>query len=239
MISPGSSPETRRQLLAGLRAALPLVLGYIPVGMAFGVLARQAGLSGLEASVMSLLVYAGASQFIAIDMLAAGAFIIPIIITTLLVNLRHLLMSSAVAPHLGSLSPAGILLVSAELTDESFAVAMTNPEILRGRTLFFIGLQMTAHSAWVGGTILGAIFGSLIDGTSYGIPFALPALFICLLVAQLKTGIHWVVMVSAAVSALVLRAVLPGNWYIILAAALASAVGYWLLSREQAGGAAA
>jgi 4-azaleucine resistance transporter AzlC len=236
---PGSSTETRRLLLSGVKAALPLVLGYIPVGMAFGVLARQAGLSGLEASALSLLVYAGASQFIAIDMLAAGAFIVPIVITTLLVNLRHLLMSSAIAPHLGRLSSAGILLVSAELTDESFAVAMTNPETLRGRPLFFIGLQITAHAAWVGGTILGAIFGAMIDGAAYGIPFALPALFICLLVIQLKTSIHWIVMVTAGASALAFRALLPGNWYIILAATLASALGYWLLSRGQAGEAAA
>jgi len=239
MTPPGSSIETRQQLVAGFKAALPLVLGYIPVGMAFGVLAREAGLSGLEASVMSLMVYAGASQFIAIDMLAAGAFIVPIIITTLLVNLRHLLMSSAIAPHLGNLSPAGVLLVSAELTDESFAVGMTKPETLRGRSLFFIGLQITAHAAWVGGTILGAIFGALIDGASYGIPFALPALFICLLVIQLKTGIHWLVMAAAAASSLAFRAMLPGNWYIILAAALASALGYWLLKRQQDGGAAA
>jgi 4-azaleucine resistance transporter AzlC len=77
----------------GAKAALPIVLGYLPVGMAFGVLAQKAGLSAFEAGSMSLLVYAGASQFIAVEMISKGAIWFPIVLTTFFINLRHLLMS--------------------------------------------------------------------------------------------------------------------------------------------------
>jgi len=221
-----------RQFSAGARAALPIVLGYIPVGIAFGVLARQAGLSPWEALAMSLLVYAGASQFIAVEMLAAGAAALPIILTTFLGNLRHLLMSSTIACHLGR-QPAGtVAAVAAELTDESFAVLMCHPERMARRPRFVIGLQVTAQLAWVGGTALGAAGGALIDSADYGIPFALPALFICLLVLQLKSWGQLAVMALAGALALLFKAALPGNWYIILAAVLAASAGFLMAGKK-------
>lgn len=84
----------------GLRAAWPICLGYVPIGLAFGVLAQKAGLSPLAVGVMSALVFAGSAQFIAVAMLGAGAGIASIIATTFAVNLRHLLMSSALSVYL-------------------------------------------------------------------------------------------------------------------------------------------
>ena len=86
-----------KQFKEGAKAALPIVLGYLPVGMAFGVLARKAGLTSFEVGLMSLLVYVGASQFIAVEMISKGFMWFPIVLTTLFVNLRHLLMSSTVS----------------------------------------------------------------------------------------------------------------------------------------------
>ena len=81
----------------GAKAALPIVLGYLPVGMAFGILARKAGLNPFEVALMSFLVYAGASQFLAIEMILKGMIWFPIVLTTFFINLRHLLMSSTIS----------------------------------------------------------------------------------------------------------------------------------------------
>lgn len=93
---------------------------------------------------MSLIVFAGASQFIAVGMLATGIAVVPIILTTFAVNLRHLLMSSAIAPHFKGLPLKKLIPLSAQLTDESFAVAMADTSKMSGRPHYLIALQMTA-----------------------------------------------------------------------------------------------
>ncbi|MGE5653154.1 MAG: AzlC family ABC transporter permease, partial [Bacillota bacterium] len=98
------APE-HNQLTTGARAALPIVLGYVPIGLAFGVLAVQQGLGVPGIFLMSLIVYAGSAQFIATGMLAAGASPTAIIATTFLVNLRHLLMSASMSAHLRHIHP--------------------------------------------------------------------------------------------------------------------------------------
>ena len=221
------------QFKEGSRSAIPIVLGFIPVGIAFGVLARQSGLSSYEAIAMSLIVYAGASQFIAVGMLAAGAAALPIILTTFLVNLRHFLMSSTVSSHFKQRSMFETAVIAAELTDESFSVAMSDPVKSIGRPSFLFGLQVTSQLAWVSGTAMGAVFGTLINGASYGLPFALPALFICLLVLQLKNSRYLIVMFIAGILSIVFKNLLPGNWNLVIAAILASGSGIWLARNEQ------
>ena len=221
------------QFREGSRSALPIVLGFIPVGIAFGVLAIKSGLNVYEAVAMSFIVYAGASQFIAVDMLAAGAAALPIILTTFLVNLRHFLMSSTVSSHFKQKSLFETAVIAAELTDESFSMAMSDPKKIIGRPSFLFGLQITAQVAWVSGTALGAVFGALVNSASYGIPFALPALFICLLVLQLKNRMHIIVMLIAGVLSVVLKNLLSGNWNLVIAAVLASGAGIWLARNEK------
>ncbi len=213
------------QFRKGMKAALPIVLGYLPVGMAFGVLARNAGLTTLEAGSMSVLVYAGASQFIAVEMISKGMVWFSIILTTFLINLRHLLMSSTLSLYFNGNRIQTLGLLSAQLTDESFAVAMSNTSKIENRPGYLFGLQLTSHVAWVLGSVGGALFGGLIDHQSYGIPFALPALFICLLLLQIRRVNHFYIMVIAGIFSLFFKWALPGNWYIILTALLASGIG--------------
>lgn len=213
------------QFKEGAKAALPIVFGYLPVGIAFGVLARKAGLSPIEAGSMSLLVYAGASQFIAVEMISKGIPWIPIVLTTFFINLRHLLMSSTLSLYFNGNSLRTLGLLSAQLTDESFAVAMADPSKISNRPRYLFALQITSQLAWISGSVAGGLFGSFIKGSAYGIPFALPALFICLLVFQLKSKIHFWVMGLAGISSLLLKELLPGNWYMIGAALIASTAG--------------
>lgn len=219
------------QFKEGAKTALPIVFGYLPVGMAFGVLARKAGLSPFEAGGMSLLVYAGASQFIAVEMISRGALWLPIVLTTFFLNLRHVLMSSSLSLYFNGSRLRILGLLSAQLTDESFAVAMSDSSKITNRPNYLLGLQMTAQLAWITGTVGGACFGGVINHQSYGIPFALPALFICLLLLQIRKVHHLYLMAIAGVLSIFFRWVFSGSWYIILTALFASGIGVALDSK--------
>jgi len=219
------------QFRKGMKAAIPIVFGYLPVGMAFGVLARQAGLTATEVGLMSLFVYAGASQFLAIEMIFKGAIWVPIVIATFFINLRHLLMSSTLSLYFNRSRLRTLGFLSAQLTDESFAVAMSNTSKIENRPGYLFGLQMTSHLAWITGSVGGAFFGGLIDHQSYGIPFALPALFICLLLLQIRKVHHLYIMVIAGIASLFFKWAFPGNWYILLTALVASGIGIYISSK--------
>ncbi len=213
------------QFREGMKDAFPVVLGYLPVGMAFGLLARNAGLTPSEVGLMSLLVYAGASQFLAIEMIFKGMTWLPIVLATFFINLRHLLMSSTLSLYLKKTRLPLLGSLSAQLTDESFAVAISNLPKMKNNPPYLFGLQITSHLAWVVGSIGGALFGPFIKISEYGLPFALPSLFICLLVFQLKGIRHFGIAVVAGVSSLFFKWALQGNWYILLAAFLAGGIG--------------
>lgn len=221
------------QFKEGAKAALPIVLGYLPVGIAFGVLARKAGLTTFEAGFMSLLVYAGASQFIAIEMLSKGILWFPIVIATFFINLRHLLMSSNLSLYFKKNRLRTLGALSAQLTDESFAVAMSNTSKILNRPGYLFGLQVTSQLSWIAGSAIGALFGNLIDHKEFGIPFALPSLFICLLLIQIKKVRHLWVMVMAGISSIFFKWAFPGNWYIVLTGLFASGLGMVLETAER------
>jgi 4-azaleucine resistance transporter AzlC len=209
----------------GARAALPIVLGYLPVALTFGMLARKAGFTSLEAVLMSLFVYAGASQFLAIEMVSKGVAGFPIVIATFFINLRHLLMSSNLSLYFRNTRLPILGLLSAQMTDESYAVAISKLPEIKNRPPYLLGLQIISQLAWVGGSLAGAFFSPLAKSTEWGLPFALPALFICLLVLQIKSAHHFWVMVLAGIFSLLFQWALPGNWYILLTAILASGMG--------------
>jgi len=209
----------------GAKDALPVVLGYLPVGVAFGLLARNAGITPSEVGLMSFLVYAGASQFLAIEMIDQRMTWVPIVLATFFINLRHFLMSSNLSLYLKNTRLSLLGLLSAQLTDESFAVATSNLSKVKNNPHYVLGLQITSHLAWVIGSIGGALFGPFIKISEYGLPFALPSLFICLLVFQLKSVRHFGIMVVAGISSLFFKWALQGNWHILLAALLAGGIG--------------
>jgi len=214
-----------RPFREGMKAATPIVLGYLPVALAFGVLARGAGLSPLEVGLMSLLVYAGSSQFVAVEMMSNGMVWFPIVLTTFFLNLRYLLMSSTFSLYFNKTPLRTLAPLSAQLTDESFALAMADPLKIASHPSYVFGLQIPPQLAWVAGTVVGAFFGGLINQEGFGIPFALPSLLICLLVLQIKSSIHLGMMILAGILSLLFRWALPGNWYIVLAAVTTACAG--------------
>jgi len=220
------------QFREGAKAALPIVLGYLPVGMAFGILARNAGLTPFEIGLMSLLVYAGASQFIAVEMISKGVLGWPVVLTTFFINFRHFLMSSTLFLHFQKLPIRTLGFLSAELTDESFGMALSDPSRIRNRPDYLFGLQITSHLAWISGSVIGGLFGGLINPQSFGLAFALPGLFICLLVFQIRSLPHFWVVIIAGLSSLFFKWVFPGNWYVALAALLAAGCGILIESAK-------
>lgn len=222
----GARPKPR-SIFTYLQPGLPVVMGYAPVGIAYGVLAGQAGLSVWETLAISFFVYAGSSQFIGVAMWQAGADPAAIIVTTFFVNLRHLLMSAALSPYLKKYSKRWLAFFSAQLTDETFAVHSAR---LRegadhpGGAL--LGVNILAHLTWSASSIAGFLIGSQLgDPRRLGLDFALPAMFIALLFMQVHRRLDWLVAGLSGVLALVVPLVIPGRWNTIIAAVLAAAAG--------------
>ena len=179
--------RNRPEWLAGIAQASPIVMGYIPIGLAFGVLAQKAGLSTWNAILMSLLVYAGSAQLIAVGLFATGASPVSVIATTFVVNLRHLLMSAALSPFLKQWRALELVAFAYHLTDETFAIhSMRFPSGQVSKIQAF-AINIMAQTSWVFGTWMGVMVGQLIgDVRPLALDYALPAMFIALLVMQIK-----------------------------------------------------
>lgn len=166
----------------GVRGASPIVLGYLPIGMAYGLLAQQTGLEIGVTLSLSLFVFAGASQFMAVSMLFRGTEALVIIGTVFIVNFRHLLMSASITPYLASWKRWQRLMLGSMLTDESFAVHSVRFARNDLDPTAAIALNITAYAAWAVSGVVGFYLGSLIaEPEVWGLDFALPAMFVGLL----------------------------------------------------------
>jgi 4-azaleucine resistance transporter AzlC len=221
-ISPQNKRGTKTSILQGLSAAWPICLGYIPIGLAFGVLAQKAGLYPIEIMLMSILVFAGSSQFIAVSMLSTGAGALSIILTTFAVNLRHLLMSSSLAVFLGNATRRKLTLFAYGVTDESFAVNYTRFSGKIWSVNRALVVNHTANLAWIVSSVIGGYSGRFIHQGAFGIDYALTAMFICLLILQLKSRLYVLTAVIAGAVAVILSLTIPGSSYIVLASIIAA-----------------
>src|SRR5690625_554276 len=233
MTTPGTTPLTeswtgtgRGRFWLGAKSAWPVVMGYGPIGFALGVLAVQSGLTPAEIGAMSLFVYAGASQFIGVGMLAADAGMAAITATTFLVNVRHLLMSAALSPYFHGVRRPILAFLSFFVTDESFAVSSTVfAERKHGDATYFAGLGLTAYVAWFVATMTGALVGGVFDIPVWlGLDFALTGMFIGLLAGTLRSRPAVASAIVAGVMA-VATAQSLGRWSVMAAAVSAATAG--------------
>jgi 4-azaleucine resistance transporter AzlC len=224
------------EIRRGLRAGLPIALGYLPVAVTYGLLSRQAGLSPLEATGMSLFVYAGASQFMAVKMLAAGSPALQIVLATFILNFRHFLMSASLSQKLAAGPPRPTLLAY-WVTDETFVaggLGLADPSFT---SVSFLVMAIMAYLAWAGGSLAGALFGTLIPvvlANAMGV--GLYAMFIALLVPSARG--NWRGAVVAGASALISLGLWRGlpslaeGWRIVLATLASASLGLLLPRRE-------
>jgi 4-azaleucine resistance transporter AzlC len=178
-------------LRSGLLAALPIAMGYLPIAFSFGVAATRAGLTGAEAVMLSVVIYAGAAQFLALALITSGAPLILSAFTLIAMNLRHLLYGPVLLKSAGpDASTRASWAWAFGLTDEVFGAALG--AIARGKRFsepFMFGIATGAYASWVLGTAAGAMAGggALQDWPALdaGLGFMLPALFLALLLSIL------------------------------------------------------
>jgi 4-azaleucine resistance transporter AzlC len=236
LLKNGQNGHIRIPLYQGAAAAWPICLGYMPIGLAFGILAQKAGLSPLEIGLMSVIVFAGSSQFIAVSMLAAGASLFSIVVTTFIVNLRHFLMSSALAVYLKNTDRKKLSFFAYGVTDESFAVNLSKFRDEHWDLNSALVTNFSANFTWILTTMLGGIGGQFIPAHAFGIDYALIAMFICLLVFQIRGFVYVITAIIAGLFAVSLSILIPGNSYIVIASMAAAAIGVVIKKKAGSGG---
>jgi 4-azaleucine resistance transporter AzlC len=223
----GAGPYSRSgiEFLRGARDQLPILLGVVPFGVIFGALAVSAGIPVFEAQSFSLFIFAGSAQFIAVSLIAGAASPFLIILTILVVNLRHMLYSAALAPHVYHLSNLWKISLSWLLTDEAYVVASAryrkgSPEFAHW---YFLGTGLTLWAAWQLSTFLGIALGALIP-PGIGLDFALPLTFMALILPTLTDRPAWAAACAAGTFSLLL-ANLPFKLGLLIPAVLGVGVG--------------
>ena len=225
------------QYLSGVKISLPVILGYLPVAIAFAVMASEAGLSRLEIILMSTLVFAGGSQIMAIGMITSGATMLSVVIGTFVFNLRHVIMGSYIMKKVGKTSTAQKLTTANGITDESFAIISATPEE-KCTIPYLFGILTVTYGSWVLGTILGAFISVLIPpSVSDALGIALYALFISLLIPSVKKSARLVILVIfTAILNTVLTLLLPDSaqsWAIIISSLVSAFVGVFFVKDEE------
>ncbi|MGX4583205.1 AzlC family ABC transporter permease [Paenibacillus chitinolyticus] len=217
----------------GVKDCIPTLFGYISVGIAMGIVGVSSNLSILEVTLLSALVYAGASQFIICALLVSGSPVSVIIFTTFVVNLRNFLLSMTLAPRFAKYSLLKNIGVGAFVTDESFGVAMN--KIAKREPInvqWMNGLNVTAYIFWVLSCMSGAFFGKWISNPEvFGLDFSLTAMFLALLVLQLQTinngklKFYLALIIYVVILMLVLCMFIPSYVAIILSTIIAATIG--------------
>ena len=187
---------------SGAKAALPVIVGYLPAGITFGILARNAGIYLADVIGFSGIVFAGASQYMAINLLQTGGAYLEIIIATFLLNFRHFLMSASISQRVKEHRKIALAALAYGVTDETFAVASSENRKITAP--YLAGLELCSWLAWNIGSLAGFFAGSHIPArieSAMGV--ALYALFAGLLVPQIRAqislfpvalcagGLHW------------------------------------------------
>jgi 4-azaleucine resistance transporter AzlC len=215
----------RQYILDGIKDAVPIMLGYIPIGIAFGVLSSSIGISPLGVVFISLVLFAGSAQFITVSMIASFASGISIIATVFVVNFRHFLMSSSYSKYLKKERIASLLLLSYFITDESFAVGINTAKYddERFNKWYLFGVELSGYFTWALMTFLGSILGGyIVDFKTFGLDFALPAMFIGLLALLIKNNRDLFVALLAGVITLGLHFTSLASFSVIIGSFVAA-----------------
>ncbi|OWY40910.1 branched-chain amino acid ABC transporter permease [Xenophilus sp. AP218F] len=216
-----------RQFADGARDSLPMLVGAAPFGVIFGTLAVAAGLPPWAAQAMSLLVFAGSAQFIAVTLIAGGAAAPVVWLTTLVVNLRHALYSATLLPYARDWALSWRWPLSFWLTDETFAVVehRFRTQGAAGGEWYWLGSSLAMYGNWQLWTLLGILLGAQIPGLDkLGLDFAMAATFAAIVAPQLKKRPTLAAAAVAAATALLARG-LPYKLDLMLAALLGVAAG--------------
>ncbi|MDL4842721.1 AzlC family ABC transporter permease [Aquibacillus rhizosphaerae] len=225
------------QAQRGIATGIPIMLGYLPIAIAYGVLAKQSGLTIAEVTLMSILVYAGAAQFMGANLIAVGTGAIEIIIATFVLNFRHFVMSLSFMNRLRGFGLKWKVPLSLGLTDESFSVASLHGEKAKQEngTYFYAALMLTAYLSWISGSFLGALLGDVMpQSLSQSMGIALYAMFIGLLIPSVKKEIKMgLIALIAMLVNFIFSQFLDTGWAIVLGTLIGGLIGVFVLKEEK------
>lgn len=224
----------KNKIKDGFLISIPVILGYFPIAMAFGLLAKNTGVNFKDTSLFSLLVYAGASQFMALDLISAGVSTGSIILATFLLNLRHIMMSASLSINLKEVKKVYLPIIAFGITDETFSVSSFNRDKIN--LPFILSFYILSYSFWVIGTMVGFLVGEILPSSlQSSLAIGLYAMFAALLFPELR-GQKKNVLISI-ISAIVYiflfySKLFSSGWDIILGILLSSAIGVFIFKNE-------
>lgn len=214
----------RHSFFSGFIAGISIAIGYIPAALTFGLLAKATGLSLIETTAMSAFVYAGAAQYMALNLIVVGTGALELIFSTFIINIRHFLMSASLSEKVEKEHPLIKALYSFFITDEVFAVASTQPGRISTRFLF--GAGFIAYSSWGVSSVIGYLAVSVLpEIVQNSMAIALYAMFIGLLTPKAKKFRKVAFLASLAmILNTILQFLLPSGWAIIFSTLLSSII---------------
>lgn len=233
--------DNRREVLLGIKDALPVLFAVAPYALVLGAQASQVGLSATEVMLMTALNFAGGSEFAAIELWSSPLPILTIIAITFLINSRHIIMGAALAPFIQHLPKRKILPALFFMADEGWAVNQAKTlQRARHRSPqaafsfpYYLGACLPFYPVWVGAAVLGSIVGPRLGNIeAYGFAMAFAAVFLVLLRGMWKgcrAARPW--LVSLVVAGLV-HVLLPGPWF-VLAGSFAGMAAAWVWGAAQ------
>jgi 4-azaleucine resistance transporter AzlC len=217
----------------GVLAIVPLWPGVAPFGLAFAILGRTAGFSALATQAFSMLVFAGAAQVATVTLFAAGTGAVAIVLTALLLNLRHVLYGLSLRTWLGPRTRPPWPILAFFLTDEAYGITIKEYLDGRGSAPFFFGAALSLYCCFGLATLTGALLGGLLPNPKgIGLDFIFPLVFLALLVPLLRSRRHVLVAIVAVVSALVLSHFVAEGVTVLLTVLLAASLGAALEQRQ-------
>lgn len=226
--------------IAGVKHIAPLLVALVPISLVFGGLAAQKGLNPLEVGLMSAVVFAGGSQFVAIDFWASPVPWAAIVLSTLLVNVRHILMSASLGLKTRHMGWGKQMIAYMFLADEIWALSEARGRKQNLSFGFYMGLVTPFYLNWVLMTAIGALLGRVfvdLNPAQYGLDFAFPAIFIGLIVGFWKGRSTAMVLVASGAAAIVTKSYISGAWYIAAGAVVGMVVGALTASPDEGEGA--
>ena len=219
-------------LLQAVKDAAPIMMAYFPIAITFGVVAGSSGFSFGIAAFISIWVYAGAAQFMLVSLFAAGVSPFATAITVLLVNLRHFLYGATLGPAFSKWPEKLKWLSGFGLTDEVFAVASTRFLSQPPQPAYQLTFAAACYLSWVAGTLVGAGIGRVIPGSVSNLfTFALPALFLALLLSTQRSLAHLSAALAGGALAVAAQMLQLGNLGIVLGAVVGATLGMSLQSK--------
>ena len=206
-----------RQFREGLVDIAPVLTAFVPIGMLWGALATAKGLTPGDAGLMSTIVFAGSSQFVAVDLWRDPAPWLFLGFTALIVNIRHVLMGASLARHMGNFPRGSKALSLFVMCDEAWAFAerraLSHPLTLA----YYLGLALPCWVTWLISSYFGAVIGTRFgDPAHYGVDFAFAAMFIAILAGFWKGPRTGAVLAASGLVAALAKLFIPGAWYIVL-----------------------